>query len=93
MERTLVAVEGYDITDLNADPHGKTLEQCQRKCDQTDGCKSIAWEPSGMCFLKEKCVTEEEPAKNEFQNEFQKTFMTYYKPCVESGIGILINTI
>ena len=87
MERNLVASEGEDITHLNADPHGKTLEQCQHTCDQTDGCKSITWGPSGKCFLKKKCVTEQE------NSNIDENFMTYYKPCVGSGICILIQTI
>ena len=64
---------------MGAGPDGKTLEQCKIWCDQTDGCNSIAWNPNGACWMKEKCLTGNEPGRN---NEFK----SYYKPCAGSGM-------
>lgn len=70
--RTLVSDEGYEIAGVNS---GKTLEECKIWCDHTDDCNSIAWQPAGACYLKQKCLNEGMDSK------VVGEFKSYFKPC------------
>ena len=83
--RQLVADQGVGINGHAGGTAGKTLEECELWCDQTDGCNSIAWRTQGDCWLKDKCLTAAEPS-----NEGNTIgFMSYYKPCTVSGMIII----
>ena len=83
IERDLVADEGVGIPGDSS----KTLEECKILCGETDNCNSFSWSAKWGCYLKEKCITENEPSKSGGSNEFK----SYYKPCKESGIFVKIN--
>ena len=76
IERPLVADEGTGIGGHNGD-NGKTLDECKAFCVETDGCNSIAWRNAGDCWLKDKCLTEEEPSDANPASGFK----SYYIPC------------
>ena len=85
IERDLVANEGGGIAGKN----GITLEQCQTWCDQTDGCNSVSYNADNFyCFLKNKCLTKDEPSKICAQQRC--AYKSYYRPCMTSGMGILL---
>ena len=85
MERPLVDDEGIGIAGTSGGLSGKTLGECKTFCVETAGCNSITWHHSGECWLKEKCVTKDEPSETD--NTFG--FKSYYMPCTGKGIHIL----
>ena len=87
IERPLVAEQGTGITGHHGTAIGKTLDECKTFCVETDGCNSITWRNSGACWLKEKCLTEEEPTHEGNAYDFK----SYYKPCAPPGMRILIH--
>ena len=84
-ERDLVVDEGVGITGVRSGPLGKTIQECKKWCDENYDCNSIAWNPPGDCYLKEKCLTEDDPWL------INKKYKSYYKPCAGSGMSILIH--
>ena len=87
IERFLVADQGVGIAGHSGVAGAKTLAECKTWCDETDGCNSIAWRKAGDCWLKEKCLTEDEP--NILGNTYG--FKSYYQPCTGSSMRILIH--
>ena len=88
--RDLVADEGVGIAH-SVFPSIMTLDQCKKTCDETDGCNSIAWNMlnnTERCFLKQKCLTEDEPSN---PSKDKLDFKSYFKPCTSPGICILIH--
>ena len=78
-ERNLVQEEGTHLAGVG---NGQTLEQCKNWCDTITSCRSIAYDDQfKACWLKDKCVTEKDPA-----NPNKTTYKTYYKPCKKPGI-------
>ena len=83
IERELVADEGVEITGHSS----KTLEECKIWCGETGGCNSFSWSAQWGCYLKEKCLTEDEPSNEGSTNGYK----SYYKLCTESGIVVKIH--
>ena len=83
IERDLVADEGVGIPGDSS----KTLEECKILCGETDNCNSFSWSAKWGCFLKKKCITEDEPSNTGGSNGYK----TYYKHCTESGICVNVN--
>ena len=81
IERDLVADEGETLLG----PISKTLDECKISCDNTADCNSISWNAPRECFLKKKCLTEHEQSKP------HSGFKSYYKPCMMSGMIIIID--
>ena len=89
IERPLVAEEGTGLGGHGGGSSGKTLDECKAWCVETGGCNSIVWRDAGDCWLKDRCVTAEEPSNEcRFQNECNG-FKTYYIPCTGSGMFML----
>ena len=80
-----MADQGTGIAGHAGGTSGKTLDECKAFCDETAGCNSIAWRSAGDCWLKEKCLTLEEPSNTGNVNGFK----SYYKPC--TGMLMLIH--
>ena len=78
-----MADEGVEIA-MNS---SKTLEECKIWCDDTDSCNSFSWREQWGCYLKEKCITKDEPSNTGGSNGYK----TYYKHCTESGICVKMN--
>ena len=74
-ERDLVEDEGGFMGHSD----DKSLEECKKWCGDTDGCNSFSWSKTFGCFLKDKCLTADEPSK------INQDFVSYYRPCSESG--------
>eukprot|EP00928_Gymnodinium_smaydae_P011053 TRINITY_DN14132_c0_g1_i1.p1 TRINITY_DN14132_c0_g1~~TRINITY_DN14132_c0_g1_i1.p1 ORF type:complete len:347 (+),score=67.63 TRINITY_DN14132_c0_g1_i1:74-1042(+) len=75
---SVVADEGNAVADYNERFY--SLDECKAICDNTDGCKSFAYsaKANGHCFLKDKCVTSDEPLSS---SASVGDFVTHYKPC------------
>ena len=87
IERNFVADRGVGIAGHSGGEGGKTLDECKLWCDETDGCNSIAWRTEGSCWLKKKCLSEDELSYVGNTDGF----MSYYKPCTASGMVVLIH--
>lgn len=75
LERSLVADEGNEI-EMQAQ---QTLVSCQAHCASRAGCKSVTFhQASGLCHLKDKCVSASEESSNRKEADGYKT---YYRPC------------
>ena len=73
IERDLVVDVGAVITMHPS----KTLDDCMIWCSKTEGCNSFTWSEEWGCYLKEQCLTGDEPSSKE-NNNGQKS---YYKSC------------
>lgn len=72
----LATEEGNDLGGVEA----KTLTACKDSCDSTSGCRSFAYgNPNGNknCWLKDKSMTESEPAT------YDGYWTTYYQTCTD----------
>jgi len=76
--RDLVADEGEGLAGVGA-ADGKTLAECKDWCNKTARCKSFAYHPSGGCWLKAKCVSEDEPARGTADRD--AAWKSFYKQC------------
>jgi len=75
LERNLVAEEGLEI-EMQAQ---QTLVSCKANCAARAGCKSVTFhEASGLCHLKDKCVSSSEASSSHHEADGYKT---YYMPC------------
>ena len=84
LERKLVAEEGAGI---GVSFKSRTLHECQSLCDEDNDCNSIAYSLRyQICYLKDKCVTAEEPT-----NSKVRWYKSYYRPCPMPGINISIH--
>ena len=59
---------------------GKYLDECQRKCKKTKGCKSLSFCPNDKCYLYDKYITKDEPQK------VHQDCYTSYKTCKSSKL-------
>ena len=89
IERPKVANTGVGITGIIGNKAGaKTLPECKIWCEDTDGCNSIAFEHTrGDCWLKEKCLTEDEPSDG---NVYSTVWKSYYRPCKSSSMPLIL---
>ena len=78
-----MADEGVSIT---MDP-SMNLDECMIWCGDTDGCNSFIWSEDWGCYLKDKCVTMDDPSSTGSTNGFK----SYYKRCKGSGMMAKIN--
>ena len=76
IERDLVTDVGASITMHPS----KTPNDCLNSCDKTEGCNSFTWSEQLGCYLKEKCLTGDEPSSKENNNGLK----SYYKSCKDS---------
>jgi len=60
------------------------LQTCVYFCETDPNCKSFAYDSySGYCFLKDKCVSADDPVISPDAFPASRNFKTYYKPCGE----------
>ena len=59
---------------------GKYLDECQKKCKKTEGCRSLTFCPNDKCYLYDKYITKDEP------QTVHHDCYTSYKTCKSSKL-------
>ena len=75
----MVVDEGDHIGSIR---YGYTMEACQFKCNEMDGCRNFRYCTEQMeCHLKTKMISESSPEHTETSWTSSKTCFTIYQDC------------